>query len=67
MDTFMCLQRCGALCSTKIPAFILKRLTYPSGLTKSDKELIGKHPKDALWVSLFQDQRRASHSPDIWN
>jgi hypothetical protein len=33
-----------------IPAFILKRLTYPNGLTKSDKELIGKHPKDALWV-----------------
>jgi hypothetical protein len=50
MDTFMCPQRCGALCSTQIPAFILKRLTYPSGLTKSDKELIGKHPKDALWV-----------------
>jgi hypothetical protein len=50
MDAFMCPQRCGALCSTTIPAFILKRLTYPSGLTKSDKDLIGKHPNDALWV-----------------
>lgn len=50
MDTFMCPLSCKELCSTQIPAYILKRLTYPNGLTKSDKELIGKHPKDALWV-----------------
>lgn len=52
MATFMCPSQCLALCKTVIPAFILDRLTYPKGLTKSDKDLIAKYPKDALWVYL---------------
>ena len=52
MDTFMCPSQCRELCKTLIPAFILSRLTYPKGLTKPDKDLIGKHPKDAVFVYL---------------
>ena len=52
MDSFMCPSRCHDLCATLIPEFILRHLTYPAGLTKADKDLIAKHPKEALWVFL---------------
>ena len=57
MATFMCPDRCEALCSaaSEDTRQELNRIVYMSGLTADELLLIGKHPKEALLVYQAKD------------
>lgn len=56
MGTFDCPNRCDSLCKQTTHKSTLP-FNYPKGLTKGDREMIAKHPADALKV--YQAKQKA--------